>query len=330
MRVLLISLCSVALMSAPAFANTLLVGNKFEGTVSFIDLDSGQETKRIETGGSPHEIAMSPDGKTAVVVSYMDEGYVGEELNVFDVETAMLKNTISTAPHLAPHGIGWVGDTRNVVVTTEETREVIRVDLDQSLVTGAAVTDQIGSHLLALSPNESTSYVTSRGSDTISVIDVDTMEVTNTIAAGNGPEAIDVSPDGGMLWVGNNQSRDIFVYDAQSMEKVNRIDAGFLPIRVRFHPDGHTVAVADLKGDRIVVYDAETHEMVTDIDLAAAGVRTPASLLFAPDGSSLFVGAQSSGNVAEIDVRTWQLHRVLDAGEGADGLAYSNVDRAFT
>ena len=330
MRVLLLSLCSVVALSAPSLANTLLVGNKFEGTVSFIDLDSGQETKRVETGGSPHEIAMSPDGKTAVVVSYMDEGYVGEELNVFDVESASLKNTISTAPHQAPHGIGWIGDTRDVIVTTEETRDVIRVNLDQESVTGTAVIDQIGSHLLALSPDATSSFVTSRGSDTISVVDVDTMEITGTVAAGNGPEAVDVSPDGARLWVGNNQSQDIFVFDAESMEKLNRIDAGFLPIRVRFHPDGHSVAVADLNGDRIVVYDAETLEKVTAIDLASAGVRTPASLLFAPDGSSLFVGAQSSGNVAEIDARTWNLHRVLDAGDGADGLAYSNVGRAFT
>lgn len=330
MRVLLMTMCSVAALTAPALANTLLVGNKYEGTVSFIDLETGQENTRVETGGSPHEITLSPDGRTAVVVSYLEDGYIGEELNVFDVETAAHKATISTAPHQAPHGIAWLGDTRDVIVTTEETQDVIRVNLDEQRVTGTAVTDQEGSHLLALSPDSGTSFVTSRGSDTVSVVDVDTMEVTNTVSAGNGPEAVDVSPDGSTLWVGNNQSEDIYVYDAETMEKQYRIEAGYLPIRVRFHPDGQQVAVADLNGDRIVVYDAETHEKITSIDLATAGVRTPASLLFAPDGSSLFVGAQSSGNVAEIDTRSWQLHRVLDAGDGADGLAYSNVGQAFT
>ncbi|WP_169054099.1 beta-propeller fold lactonase family protein [Nitratireductor sp. XY-223] len=330
MRTILLTACSLAALSVPVVANTLVVGNKFDGTVSFIDLDSGKEITRSPAGGSPHEVAISPDGKTAVVVSYKEEGYVGEELNLFDVATGNLQKTISIAPHRAPHGIGWIGNTNSVIATTEETRDVIRVDLGEGRVSASATTDQIGSHLLALSPDFSTSYVTSRGSDTVSVIDVDLMELLETVAAGQGPEAVDVSPDGRHLWVGNNLSRDIIVFDTGSMEQVARIDAGFLPIRVRFHPDGGSVAVADLKGDRVVVYDAASREMVSEIDLAAGGLKTPASLLFAPDGSALFVGAQSTGNVAEIDVGTWSLKRVLDAGDGADGLGYSDIEIAVS
>ena len=48
-------------------------------------------------------------------------------------------------------------------------------------------------------------------------------------------------------------------------------------------------------------------------------------MLFSPDGTSLFVSGRSSGNVAEIDVGAWTVSRVLDAGAGSDGLAYSDV-----
>ncbi|MEM7223067.1 MAG: YncE family protein [Pseudomonadota bacterium] len=325
MRLVALSLCALVGLSAPAVANTLIVGNKFEGTVSFIDLESGTEVLRPQTGGSPHEVALSPDGKTAVVVSYLEDGYIGEELNLFDVATATRSDTVTISPHLAPHGIAWIGTTDSVIVTTEETRDVIRVDVGQAKVTGAATTDQIGSHLLALSPDSKTAYVTSRGSDTLSVIDVETMDLKTTLAAGEGPEAVDVSPDGKSLWVGNNRSKDIYVFDTDTMKRSARIDVGFLPIRVRFHPDGAHVAVADLRQDRIVVYDAKSHAQVADIDLSKAGAETPASLLFAPDGSSLFVGAQSSGNVVEIDAGTWEITRVLGAGDGADGLAFSYI-----
>jgi YVTN family beta-propeller protein len=47
---------------AAARADTLIVGNKGEDTVSFIDLSSGQERARIPTGHAPHEVAVSPDG----------------------------------------------------------------------------------------------------------------------------------------------------------------------------------------------------------------------------------------------------------------------------
>lgn len=325
MRLLLITLSAVAGLTLPVLADTLMVGNKFEGTVSFIDLETGKEVSRPETGGSPHELALSPNGRTVVVVSYLEDGYIGEELNVFDVASATLKQTISTAPHMAPHGIAWIGETDSVIATTEETRDVIRVDVDNGTVTGAVATDLIGTHLLALSPDSKTGYITSRGSDALSIIDVDTMAMKDTLATGKGPEAVDVSPDGAVLWVGNNQSEDIFVFNTETMDKTARIDAGFLPIRVRFHPDGQAVAVADLRGDRIVVYDSSSHEPIAEIDLTSVGAETPASLLFSPDGTSLFVGAQSSGNVVEIDSESWTVKRVLDAGDGADGLAYSSV-----
>ncbi|MEX3008383.1 YncE family protein [Hoeflea sp. TYP-13] len=169
------------------------------------------------------------------------------------------------------------------------------------------------------STDSAATIIADGGFDTVGVFDFD------AIAAGNSPEAGDVSPDGKAMWVGNDQSPDIFVFDTQSMEKINRIDAGFMPNHVRFHPDGQFVAVADPGGDRVVVYDAESHSIVSEIDLAAAGMKTPASLLFAPDGSSLFVGARPNGNVAEIDVGTWTLHRVLDAGTDIDGPTYASL-----
>ena len=325
MRPMLVTLITVAGLTAPALASTILVGNKFEGTVSSIDLESGQEFARSSTGGSPHELALSPDGHTAVVVSYLDEGYVGEELNVFDMASAILRDTISTAPHRAPHGIAWLAGSDDVIATTENTRDVIQVDIDRGEVTGVAPTSLEGSHLLAVSPDAGTAFVTSRGSDKLSVIDTETMRLRQTIAAGEAPEAVDVSPDGQTLWVGNNKSEDIYVFDIETMDRLAHIEAGFLPIRGRFHPEGHAVAVADLCQDRIVVYDSESHDPIAEGDLTAVGVQTPASLPFAPDGSSLFIGAQASCNVVEIDTRHWTVNRVLSTGDGADGLAYSDI-----
>ncbi len=66
---------------APA-TGTLLVGNKGEDSVSFIDLATGRELGRAATGDMPHEIAISPDGRLAAVVSYG-----GRTIDVFDVAT---------------------------------------------------------------------------------------------------------------------------------------------------------------------------------------------------------------------------------------------------
>ena len=316
---------AMLMLASPALADTLIVCNKYEGTVSFIDLETGEEIARPQTGPSPHEVTLSPDGTQAVVVSYLEDGYIGRELNVFDVATAELVQTIPLVDHLAPHGIKWIGDTQSVLVTTEETRDVIKVDVEEGAVTASVATDQIGSHLMALSPDSATAYVTSRGSDTFSVIDVAPMTLVATIEAGVGPEGVDVSPDGAKLWVGNNQSENIMVFDTGTLEQTDIIDVGFLPIRVLFQPNGKVVAVADLRGDRILLLDTATHDEIATVDLNPVKAYAPASLLFSPDGAFLYAGAQDGAMVVEIDTATWEITRTFEAGEGSDGMAISPV-----
>ncbi len=308
-----------------AAADTLIVANKYESTLSFIDRASGDEVARPETGPSPHEVALSPDESTVVVVSYMEDGYIGRTLSVFDVASASLMQTIEIEPHYAPHGIAWLGDSNSVIVTTEETRDVIRVNIDTGEVTGVAVTDQIGSHLLALSPTSNRAYVTSRGSDTVSVIDTVEMEVLQTVSAGTGPEAVFVSPDGSEVWVGNNQSENVMIFDAETMEVTKTLEMGFTPIRVRFDPKGHHVAIADLHGSRVLILKAEDHSTLAVVDLNDYDIERPPSLLFSPDGSYLYVGSELSEKVVEIVAGDWRVTRLLDAGKGADGMEISSV-----
>ena len=62
--------CKQLLIDSPTL---LLVGNKGENTVSFIDLETGREVSRRPVSASaPHEIAVAPGGGLAAVVNYGD------------------------------------------------------------------------------------------------------------------------------------------------------------------------------------------------------------------------------------------------------------------
>ena len=68
-----LSLATIACAEDPPAAASgpvLLIGNKGEDTLSFVDLASGKELGRSVTGRMPHEIAVSPDGRQAAVVAY--------------------------------------------------------------------------------------------------------------------------------------------------------------------------------------------------------------------------------------------------------------------
>ncbi len=71
-RVLFASLLFACAFAAGAAGSpgTLLVLNKSDNTVSLVDLASKKSVATIPTGNGPHEVAVSPDGRLAVVCNY--------------------------------------------------------------------------------------------------------------------------------------------------------------------------------------------------------------------------------------------------------------------
>lgn len=321
------AIAAVAALLAPASAATLIVGNKVENSVSFVDLENGVEVARRETGRAPHEIAVSPDGRRAVVVSYRADGYVGETLDVFDVERAEKIATISIAGHKAPHGLKWLPGTSRVIATTEGSKEVIIVDVDNGEVVETAPTGAEGAHMVALSPDTKRAYAASIGGGYFVAYDLDPLKVCKTVKAGDGAEAIAVTPNGREIWVGNNDSRSVMVFDAKGFDKIAEIRTEGIPIRVEISPDGAVAAVSEADRNRVLIIDANTRAIVRKIDLPD-GAIVPVTMLFSPDGASLFVAATGSKKIIEIKTADWSVSRAFDVGEGSDGLGYSPFDVA--
>lgn len=322
-----IAAAAVALASAPASAATLVVGNKVENTVSFVDLESGVEVARRETGRAPHEIAVSPDGKRAVVVSYRAEGFVGETLDVFDVARAAKVATISIAGHKAPHGLKWIPDTSRVIATTEGSKDIIIVDVDAGEVVETASSGAEGAHMVALSPDAKRAYAASIGGGYFAAYDLHPLKARKTVKAGEGTEAIAVTPDGKEIWVGNNDSRSVMIFDARTLKRKAEIKTEGVPIRVEISPDGAVAAVSEADKNRVLVHDVATRALRRTIDLPD-GAIVPVTMLFSPDGAKLFVAATGSRKIIEIETADWTITRAFDVGEGSDGLGFSPLDVA--
>lgn len=322
MRILLAALLAAA---APAGADTLMVGNKAEHSVSFIDLSTGKEVARRETGRAPHEMTVSPDGRTAVVVSYREQGYDGDTLHLFDVATAARRTTVTLPGHKGLHGLKWIGGGSKVIVTSEVTENVAVVDVAAGKLLASIPTAQEGSHMVAVSHDGARAFVANIGSGTFTAIDLAKNAKVRDVAVGAGAEAIALSPDGRQLWVGANDARKVVVFDPSSLEKVGEFATEGVPIRIEFSPDGKIVAISEPDRSRVVLVDGASRAPVATVDLAAAGYQAPVTMLFSPDGKRLWVAATASSAVAEIDTGSWEIVRRLDAGKGADGLAFSKT-----
>ena len=94
---------------ATGLAGTLVVLNKAEASASLIDCATGREIARLPTGKGPHEVAISPDGKTAVVGDY-GQREPGSTLTVIDLPGRRVVKTIDLGDHHRPHGIEFLPD----------------------------------------------------------------------------------------------------------------------------------------------------------------------------------------------------------------------------
>jgi YVTN family beta-propeller protein len=91
-------LLACVLVADAANAGTLRVLNKSDDTVSLVDLASKKSVATIPTGSGPHEVAVSADGRTAVVCNYGSQLSPGSTLTVIDIAARKASRTSAPAP----------------------------------------------------------------------------------------------------------------------------------------------------------------------------------------------------------------------------------------
>ena len=294
---------------------TLLVGNKGENSVSFIELGSGTELGRAATGRMPHEIAISPDGRQAAVVAYG-----GQTIDIFDVGTRERLRTIDLAPNQGPHGIAWLEDGR-ILATTERSQALTIVDTRSGDRVSAIATGQQGTHMVAVSPDRSRAFTANIASGTVSVLDLSAGTKLRDIAVGGRPEGIALSRDGGTLWVGDLEGARVQAFDTTSFERLAEVRTGEVPIRVAASPDGRWIVTSNLGNGSLTVIDARTRAVAREIEVSGSREAGQVTILFSSDGRLIYAAETGRNQVAEVDFASGRVLRRLAAGAQGDGLA---------
>ena len=296
-------------------AGTLLVGNKAENTMSFIDLASGRELGRAPTGNMPHEIAISPDGRQAAVVAYG-----GHTIDVFDVATREKLRTIDLSPNEGPHGIAWLSDGR-IVVTTERSRSLTIVDTARGDAVSAVPTGQEGTHMVAVSPDRRRAYTANIGSGTVTVIDLAEGRKLRDVAVGGRPEGIALARDGRELWVGDLEGARVQAYDTRTFDRLAEVRTGAVPIRVATSPDRRWIVTSNLGAGSLTIIDARTRAVMREIPVSGIREAGQVTILFSADGRRLYAAETGRNQVAEVDMESGRVLRRIAAGAQGDGLA---------
>jgi YVTN family beta-propeller protein len=316
---------------------TLIVLNKSDATASFIDPGSGETWLQLPTGVGPHEVAVSPDGKTAVVADYGAQ-IGGNTLTVIDLTSGTVRSTVDLEANERPHGIQFVGGNSQVIVTIETRNRLLLVDLEKGRVLKSIDTEAPGTHMLVAAPDGKRAYTANIAGGSVSVIDLEQGKLLKIIETGAQCEGIDISPDGKEVWTSNRQADTVSVINTETLEEVAEIPCGRFPIRLKFTPDGSKVVVSNASSSQVAVFDAATREEVgrvtIDFDVvdeagsrlfgdAFAGSATPIGVLITADGSRAFVAAANADVVTLLDLETMVVLGGYATGNEPDGLGWT-------
>ncbi len=182
-----------------------------------------QLVKRIPSGKTPSHIWI--DGKsTTAYVSMQDS----DELVAFDLATQTIRWRTPTGT--MPADVFGIHDGKTLLVglTGSDGVQVFDVSGPQPRPVGKILTGK-GAHAFRVAGDGASVFVSNRVANTISRIDLQTLQVRDTYPVAGGPDCMDVSADGKTLYVTSRWARKLSIVDLATHKVVRQVAVGRSP-----------------------------------------------------------------------------------------------------
>lgn len=310
-----IAFSSFALLAAGAAqANTVVVLNSRDATVSLLDQTTYQELSTFSVGKEPHHLMATPDNKSVVVASA-----VSNELIFLDPKSGQIQRRISGIAD--PYQIGFSPDRKWFVANA---LRLDRVDIyaydgkDMKLAKRIPLA-RLPSHM-AFSSDSKTVFITQQGSNQISAIDLGTQQVKWTMPVGKLPAGIAMTQDDKYLLVGIMGSDYVEVIDWRTQKSVKRIKAGEGTHQFHSTLDRRYFFVSNRLSNTINIIDTQTLTNVGTIDVPGG----PDCMELTEDGKTLWVTLRWIKKVAVIDVPSKKVIKLIPVGRSPHGVYFIN------
>lgn len=280
---------------------TVWVANEDGASLTAIDASRNEVAVTLTGIEGPHNLQVSPDGKSVWAVSGHDAMAVmldatgfevhgttrtgGDPAHLIDVATMKPLATIPVGAY--PHGMRpspsgtslYVANAKGTTLSVIDTRtnvKVADVEVGQSPVQ------------VAFSPNGRFVYASLNAENAVAKVDVATRELVGKVAVGVGPIQVFVSPDGRYLLVANqgteeSPSTTVSIVDTATFEVVETVETGRGAHGVVIDPSSRHAYVTNIYGDDVAVLDLAELQVVARI---AVGSK-PNGISFSPFGVGL-------------------------------------------
>jgi YVTN family beta-propeller protein len=319
----------VANSAAPSARGLLLVANKGDHTLGIVDPDAGRQLAVVpEDGVTGHEVAASPDGKTAFVPIYGNSGVGapgtdGRSIAVIDVATRRLVRTLDLGKPLRPHCAMFGPKNGLLYVTTELADSITVIDPHSLAVIASVPTGQAESHMLAITHDGRRAYTSNVHVGTVSAIDLETGKVIAIIPISKHAQRIALSPDDRWAFTADQTAPRLAVIDTATNQIHTWITLPALAYGTGATRDGRWLLVTLPEAGKVGVVDLGAMKMVRTVDVP----KSPQEVLVRPDDQVAYVSCHESRKVAAINLKSWQVDKLIEAGRMADGLAWAAIGK---
>jgi DNA-binding beta-propeller fold protein YncE len=280
---------------------------------------------------SPHEAAFSSDGQYAYVPIYGSSG-VGKPgtdehtLHFVRASDCTIVGSLDTGQYKRPHSIV-VGQQSGLIYMTAEVAEsVVIVDPHEKRIIGSVQTGSNTSHMVAVSRDESTAYVSNVRAKTISVLDLQHRKLADTIGTDGENQRMTLSPDERWFVTNLGPAKAIAFYRTSDHQLDFSVPVEGTPFVSKFSADGKSLYSAGFAGTH--------HNAAWKIDIAERRVTATlanglggevGTLEVNPFNGSVYVSDQATDAIYAIHPETWKASKVLSTAKSPDAIAFATV-----
>jgi len=308
----------------PTGSNGLIMIDKRAGFVRFFDPATLKEISSIKTENLPHELAISPDHKTAYVPFYGDGVYGNNpkpdhRIAIIDLTTRAITGMIDVSPHIAPHGLQ-VDANGTLYASCDLSRKLLVIDPKAKKVRAAIETGGTG-HWAAVSPDGSKAYVANKDDKNyVTVIDLKARKISGYVPMAKGTQGITMSPDGKQVIAIDFIDPKFYVIDTATDKIVDTfmVEKNTIgPFRARYSQDGNTLITVNSTNKLANVFNLKTRTQTTiPVGQQAFGIA------FSEDGKTALVSNHGDGTISVIDLAQNKVVQTFTAGTGIETLSF--------
>jgi DNA-binding beta-propeller fold protein YncE len=264
----------------------------------------------LATGRNPHEIAASPDGRTAWIA---DAG--GSSITVIDVAPDPRVRAVWRLPDgISVHDVS-IDRHGTLWGASGQPSMLIGIDTADGSVRRRYPLSRSGAWL-----------VDARGPDDALVVANLEGGAVTLVAPGTGSETVFeglegeidaiATPDLRWIWSVNYRIGDLTIYEASTGRTASRRFSGSQASRIAFTPDGRTGLVVHSGDANVVAYDVATGERRAVLEVAEG----PKVIAISADGRHAWV-THPHGALTMIDVPSLTVLRSVELAGTPDGIA---------